>query len=64
MTGTNLGDTTGAEQHMVGRAGDTQREGPMVQGSGLHASENFVAQATLLNRPLRTRTVGGVGAGG
>ena len=25
---------------------------------------NFVERADLLNRPLRTRTVGGVGAGG
>jgi len=26
--------------------------------------ENFVGRADSLNRPLRTRTVGGVGAGG
>ena len=51
--GTNPGDTTGAEQHMVGSAGVTQRERPVVQGPGLHATQNFVAQAS-----LRTRTVG------
>ena len=62
--GQNPGDATGVEQHMVGSAGATEREGSVVQGPGLHASENFVAQANLLNRPLRTRTVGGVGAGG
>jgi hypothetical protein len=27
-------------------------------------SANFVERAALLNRPLRTRTVGGAGAGG
>ena len=62
--GQNPGDPTGVEQHMVGSAGATQRERPVVQGPGLHAEQNFVAHANLLNRPLRTRTVGGVGAGG
>lgn len=33
----------------------------MVQGTGLHV---LVERAISLNRPLRTRTVGGVGAGG
>ena len=47
--GTNPGHTTGVEQHMVGSAGTTEREGSVVQGPGLHASENFVAQANLLN---------------
>ena len=47
--GANPGDTTGAEQHVVGSAGTTEREGSVVQGPGLHASENFVAQANLLN---------------
>ena len=32
----------------------------MVQGTGLHV---LVERAISLNRPLRTRTVGGVGAG-
>ena len=62
--GTHPGDTTGAEQHMVGSAGTTECEGPVVQGQGLHVKEDFVVQADLLNRPLRTRMVGGVGAGG
>jgi hypothetical protein len=36
-----------------------------MQGTGLHGKEeeNFVERANLLNRPLRTRMVGGVGAG-
>ena len=33
----------------------------MVQGTGLHV---LVERAISLNRPLRTRMVGGVGAGG
>jgi hypothetical protein len=42
-----------------------QRQRLVVQGPGLHrVRENFVERADLLNRPLRTRTVGGVGAGG
>ena len=33
-------------------------------GAGLHdLRERFVERADLMNRPLRTRTVGGVGAG-
>jgi hypothetical protein len=36
-----------------------------VQGPGLRElRETFVERADLLNRPLRTRMVGGVGAGG
>ena len=46
--------------------GIVQRERPVVQGPGLHGKErkSFVARANLLNRPLRTRTVGGVGGDG
>ena len=62
--GANPGDTTGTEQHRVGSAGTTELEGPVVQGPRLHAKKNFVVQASLLNCPLRTRMVGGVGAGG
>ena len=47
--GQNPGDTAGVEQHMVGSAGTTQREGSVVQGPGLHAEQNFVAHANLLN---------------
>ena len=38
----------------------------VVQGAGLYGKErkSFVARANLLNRPLRTRTVGGVGGDG
>ncbi len=35
-----------------------------MQGPGLLGSSHFVERANSLNRPLRTRTVGGVGAGG
>ena len=35
----------------------------MVQGAGLRQLTDFVERANLLNRPLRTRTVGGVGPG-
>jgi len=41
-----------------------QRQGPVVQGPGLLGSSHFVERANSLNRPLPTRTVGGVGAGG
>jgi hypothetical protein len=47
--------------------GIVQRERPVVQGPGLHGKEpgkSFVERANLLNRPLRTRTVGGVGGDG
>ena len=48
----NSGDPTGVEQHMVGSAGATQRERPVVQGPGLHGKEkrkSFVERAGLLN---------------
>ena len=61
----NPGAAAGAVQRVVENARPGQREGAVVQGPGLHhVRENFVEQADLLNRPLRTRTVGGVGAGG
>ena len=63
--GANPGAAAGAVQRVVESARLGQREGPVVQGPGLHhMRENFVERADLLNRPLRTRTVGGVGAGG
>lgn len=45
---------------------NTQNEGPVVQGTRLHGKDRkgFVERADLLNRPLRTRTVGGVGGDG
>jgi hypothetical protein len=59
MPGEGLGLRPGA----ACKAG--QREGLVVQGPGLHhVRENFVERADLSMRPLRTRTVGGVGAGG
>jgi hypothetical protein len=61
----NPGDTAGRIQCVAEGAGFAQCEGPVVQGTGLHhVRENFVERADLLNRPLRTRTVGGVGGNG
>ena len=44
---------------------NAQCEGPAGQGTGLYGKEegNLVERADLLSRPLRTRMVGGVGAG-
>lgn len=56
----------GHVQCMAQGAEVAQRQGLVVQGSGLFgltSKSNFVVRANLLNRPLRTRTVGGVGAG-
>ena len=59
------GAAAGAVQRVVESARAGQREGAVVQGPGLHhLNKHFVERANLLNRPLRTRTVGGVGAGG
>ena len=63
----NPGDSAGRIQRVVEGAGFAQCEGPVVQSSGLHGKEtgkSFVERADLLNRPLRTRTVGGVGGDG
>ena len=57
------GCSTGFVKCVVEGARGGQRQGPVVQGPGLHV-KGFVERANLLNRPLRTRTVGGVGAGG
>ena len=64
--GENPGSAAGSIQCVVEGTGIVQRERPVVQGPGLHGKErkSFVERANLLNRPLRTRTVGGVGAGG
>ena len=63
--GANPGATAGPVQRVVESAGLGQRERPVVQGPGLHhVEENFVERADLSMRPLRTRMVGGVGAGG
>lgn len=61
----NPGDQPSDIQRVAKGARFAQCEGPVVQGTGLHGKEeeNFVERAALLNRPLRTRTVGGVGAG-
>jgi hypothetical protein len=62
----NPGDQPGHFQRVAKGAGFAQRERPMVQGTGLYSKEGeiFVERANLLNRPLRTRTVGGVGGDG
>jgi hypothetical protein len=62
--GANPGGTAGPFQCLTGGARPPQRHGPVVQGPGLLGSSHFVERANSLNRPLRTPTVGGVGAGG
>ena len=63
----NPGDQPGHLQRVVTGTRFAQRERPVVQGTGLYGKEekreSFVERADLLFRPLRTRTVGGVGAG-
>lgn len=59
--GTRAGDAASAEQHMAQGTGAAKHQGFMVQGTGLFI---LVERANSLNRPLRTRMVGGVGAGG
>ena len=62
----NPGDQSGRFQRVAQGAGFAQRKRPVVQGTGLYRKErkSFVERANLLNRPLRTRTVGGVGGDG
>ena len=60
--GANSGIATSDVQRVVGCTGAGQLARPVAQGPGIYAL-NFVERADLLNRPLRTRTVGGVGAG-
>ena len=65
--GENPGDAAGATQRVVEGARAGQREGPVVQGPGLHGvgeRKTSSSEPTWLFRPLRTRIVGGVGAGG
>ena len=62
--GTHPGVAASPVQRVVESARLGQRKRLVVQGPELHhVRENFVERADLLNRPLRTRTVGGVGAG-
>lgn len=61
--GAHLGVAASTVQRVVESARSGQREKPVVQSAGLHELNGFVERADLLNRPLRTRTVGGVGAG-
>ena len=61
--GANPGGAAGIVQRVVEDARAGQRQGPVGQGAGLRQLRDFVERANLLNRPLRTRTVGGVGAG-
>lgn len=62
----NPSDQPSSFQRVAKGARFTQCERPVVQGPGLHGKENedFVERANLLNRPLRTRMVGGVGGDG
>jgi hypothetical protein len=55
----------GAAARLVKGARSAQCESPVVHGTGLYGKEeeNFVERVNLLNRPLRTRMVGGVGTG-
>ena len=63
--GENPGSAAGIAQRMVEGAKLGQRQRLVVQGAGLRQLKtDFVERASLLNRPLRTRTVGGVEAGG
>ena len=61
--GENPDSAAGIVQGVVKGARLGQRQRPVVQGVGLHPLTNFVERADLLNRPLRTRTVGGGGPG-
>ena len=63
--GANPGAAAGTVQRVLESARAGQRERPVVQSAGLHhEGKDFVERADLLNRPLRTRMVGGVGGGG
>ena len=62
--GASPGSAAGTVQRVVEGARLGKRQRPVVQGAGLRQLTDFVERANLLNRPLRTRTVGGVGAGG
>lgn len=64
--GENPGSAAGTEQRVVTGARLAQCERPLVQGPRLYGKEEkkiFVERVNLLNRPLRTCTVGGVGLG-
>jgi len=66
--GKSPGGAAGTVQRVVESARFGQRKRPVAQGTGCHdlkleLRKRFVERADLLNRPLRTRTVGGVGAG-
>jgi hypothetical protein len=67
LTAQPLGESTNACSEVPGAprsVAASTLDGLVVQGPGLHhGRENFVERADLLNRPLRTRAVGGVGAG-
>ena len=62
----NPGYQSSGFQRAAEGAGLAQREGPVVQGTRVHGKEkkSFVERPSSLNRPLRTRMVDGVGAGG
>ena len=65
--GENPGDAAGALQRVVEGARTGQRERPVVKSPGLHGvgeRKTSSSEPTWLFRPLRTRMVGGVGAGG
>ena len=63
----NPGRPPGSIQRVVESTSLAQRERPLAQGADLRERQrrqHFVKRANLLNRPLRTRTVGGVGGDG
>ena len=61
--GANPGATAAIVERVVESARFGQRQRPVVQGPGLRQLKYFAERVNLLNRPLRTRMVGGVGAG-
>nr|WP_202961143.1 hypothetical protein [Candidatus Symbiobacter mobilis] len=62
----NPGNQSGDIQCVARGARFAECERPVVQGTGLlgYEAKYIVERADLLNRPLRTRTVGGVGGDG
>ena len=61
--GKNPGDATGIIERVVESARLGQHQRPVEQSPGLRQLKYFIERVNLLNRPLRTRMVGGVGAG-
>ena len=58
--GKNPGDATGIIERVVESARLGQRQRPVEQSPRLRQLKYFIERVNLLNRPLRTRMVGGV----